>query len=135
MALTAGQRSLPRHISPCRQSVGAEVRCLHLSIHVSPTILRATMQLTCRLASLSSLVLSIVISHVSADSLFDARSPLPNPIKRVLEYSPAISPHTECTKVIPPNTGSNNSCFSRKSTKNKTQTVQIEYRSDYLNPV
>ena len=31
--------------------------------------------------------------------------------------------------------GGKNGCFCRKSAKNKTQTVQIEYRSDYLNPV
>jgi hypothetical protein len=110
MALTVGQRSLPRHISPCRQSVGTEVGVIYIylsyPIHVSlVAMLHSTlhsMQLTCRLASLSSLVLSIVISHVSADSLFDARSPLPNPSERVLEYNPATSPHTECSKVIPP---------------------------------
>lgn len=60
------------------------------------------MQLIRRIATLPPLVLSVIISHASADPLFGSRLPLESPIKRVLEYSPATSPDTQCTKVLRP---------------------------------
>lgn len=48
---------------------------------------------------LQSLLLSTILNHVVADSLFGAFSPLESPVARVLEHTPAQQSPAECTKV------------------------------------
>lgn len=52
-----------------------------------------------RLAALPPLLLGIIISHVSAESLFSANSALESTVKRVLEYTPAPVADEHCAKV------------------------------------